>query len=125
MDNAELLLKEAEERLINAQIALKNERYNLCVSESYYTIFYGAKALLSSINIHPKTHSGAMSEFSKHYIKTKHFNIKIGKYYFEFEKNRNKADYDILITFNKFKAENSIEKANTFLKECEKILKKK
>ena len=114
MDNAELLFNEAKERLINAQVALENERYNLCVSESYYTMFYGAKSLLSNINIDPKRHSGTMSEFSKHYIKTKHFDIKIGKYYFEFEKNRNKADYDILITFNKFKAENSLEKANTF-----------
>jgi len=62
-----------------------------------------------------------MSEFSKHYLKTKLLNPKIGKYYFEFEKNRNKADYDILITFNKFKAEHSIEKATKFLEECEKL----
>ncbi|KZX15715.1 HEPN domain protein [Methanobrevibacter cuticularis] len=122
MDSAGLLFNEAEERLINAKIALENERYNLCVSESYYAIFYGAKSLLSSINVIPKTHSGVMSEFSKHYLKTKLFNIEIGKYYFEFEKNRNKADYDILITFNKFKAKNSIDKTTEFLKECEKFL---
>jgi uncharacterized protein (UPF0332 family) len=122
LDNAELLFNEAKERLINALIALENERYNLCVSESYYSIFYGAKALLSLINVSPKSHSGTMSEFSKHYIKTKKFSIDIGKYYFEFEKNRNKADYDILISFNKVKAENSIEKAKIFLKKCEKFL---
>jgi len=122
LDNTILLFNEAKERLINAKIALENERYNLCVSESYYAIFYGAKSLLSNINITTKKHSGAMSEFSKHYLKTKLFNMEIGKYYFEFEKNRNKADYDILITFNKFKAENSIEKASKFLKECEKFL---
>ena len=123
MDNTRLLFNEAKERLINAKIALWNERYNLCVSESYYTMFYGAKSLLSNINITPKKHSGAMSEFSKYYLKTKLFNIEIGKYYFEFEKNRNKADYDISITFNKFKAENSIEKAGMFLNECERILR--
>jgi len=125
LDNAELLFKEAKERLINAQIALENERYNLCVSESYYAIFYGAKSLLSTINITTKTHSGAMSEFSKQFIKTNRFTTEIGKFYFEFEKNRNKADYDVLINFNEFKAKNSIVKAKTFLMECEKILKKK
>ncbi|MDR2545465.1 MAG: HEPN domain-containing protein [Methanobrevibacter sp.] len=52
---------------MNTKIALENERYNLCVSESYYAMFYAAKLLLSKINIAPKTHSGAMNEFSKHY----------------------------------------------------------
>jgi len=85
-------------------------------------MFYGVKSILSNINIIPKKHSGDMSEFSKHYLKTKLFNMEIGKYYFEFEKNRPKANYGILITFNKFKAENSIEKATKFLKECEKFL---
>jgi uncharacterized protein (UPF0332 family) len=123
LDNTELLFNEAKERLINAKIALENERYNLCVSESYYAIFYAAKSLLSKINITPKTHSGVMSEFSKHYLKTELFSTNIGKYYFEFEKNRNKADYDILISFNKYKAEYSIEKATKFLEEYEKLKK--
>jgi uncharacterized protein (UPF0332 family) len=67
LDNVDLLFNEAHERLINAKMALKNERYNLCVSESYYSVFYGAKSLLSIIGITPKTHSGTMSEFNKHY----------------------------------------------------------
>jgi len=121
----ELLLNEAKERIVNGKILLKNERYNLCVSETYYAMFYGAKALVSLENIAPKTHTGTMSEFSKHYVKTKTFPINLARKYFQFEENRNKADYDVIVKFNKTKAESSLEDANSFIKECEKIIKEK
>jgi len=117
-----LLLDEAKERIINGKILLKNERYNLCVSETYYAMFYGAKALVNLKNITPKTHTGTMSEFSKYYVKTKIFPINLARKYFQFEENRNKADYDVIVQFNKSKAESSIEDAIFFIKECERII---
>ena len=91
MDNSRLLFNEAKEKLINAKIALENERYNLCVSESFMLCFMELNHYYQ-ISISLLKNIGAMSEFSKHYLKTKLFNMEIGKYYFEFEKNRNKAD---------------------------------
>ena len=123
MIEAQLLLDEAKERITNGKILLENERYKLCVSETYYAMFYGAKALVTLKNITPKTLSGTMSEFSKHYVKTKIFPINLARKYFQFEENRKKADYDVIIQFNKPKAESSLEVAISFIKECEKIIK--
>ncbi|MCL2116460.1 MAG: HEPN domain-containing protein [Methanobrevibacter sp.] len=55
MEESELFIKEASERLINAKILFDNERYNLCISEVYYSMFFSVKALLKLKNKNSQT----------------------------------------------------------------------
>jgi uncharacterized protein (UPF0332 family) len=124
LDEVELFIKESSERLINAKILFDNERYNLCVSEVYYSMFYATKALLKFKNKEAKRHGGIMNLFSRIYVQNDEFSKDIAKLYFRSEKKRLDADYESIIHFNKKQAENSIEDGKIFLGECKKYLSK-
>jgi uncharacterized protein (UPF0332 family) len=124
LDEVELFIKESSERIINAKILFDNKRYNLCISEIYYSMFYAAKALLKFKNKKAKRHAGIMNLFSKEYVQTNEFSKDIAKLYFRSEKKRIDADYESIIQFNRKQAENSIEDGEIFLKECKKYISK-
>ena len=124
MEELRLFIKESQERLINAKILLNNERYNLCVSEVYYSMFYAVKALLELKNKKAKRHVGTMNLFSKEYVLSNEFPKDIAKLYFRSEKKQNDADYESIIQFNRKQAENSISDGEKFLEECKKSISK-
>jgi len=61
-------LERAYESLESAKILFENEKYNASISQTYYTMFYASKALLSLKKIYPKTHRGVISEFGLKFV---------------------------------------------------------
>ena len=121
MSDSKNLFNEAYERLNNAKYLYDGERYNLSVSESYYTMFYGAKALIALKNLNSKTHSGVMNLFSLNYVHDADFNPNTARLYFRAEQKRINADYDVIINYDYKRAKKAIKNVEEFLKECEKF----
>lgn len=61
-------LKRAEEKLKSAHILFDNNMFADSVSESYYSMYHAAKALLSLKNIYPRTHAGLVSQFGLKFV---------------------------------------------------------
>jgi len=55
-------LEKAESRLDTATFLLDNRKYETSVSEAYYAMFHGAKALLLTAGSRPETHAGTATE---------------------------------------------------------------
>lgn len=69
MDEAELLIKEAESKLMSAKILHENGRYSDAISRAYYSMHYVALALLTTKNIYPKTHKGVIAQLGLEFVK--------------------------------------------------------
>ena len=116
-------LKSAQERLEAAQILLKNDKYLDAVNRIYYSVFNSTKAILHSIGKDAKTHSGLMSEFSLHLVKTKKLDQKFGKTLRYILEARESSDYKIAAIFDKDEVEEMYADAKEFLEEARRFVK--
>ena len=83
-----------------AHILGENGFWNSAVNRLYYAAFYAVNALLVDNEIHARSHSGAKSQFSLHFIKTKKLDIKYGILFSELFDWRQKGDYENLFEFD-------------------------
>lgn len=73
MEDKEILMKRAYEKLEVAKNLLNDDYYSDAVSRAYYAMFFAARALLSEKNIFPKTHKGVISQFSLNFCERGRF----------------------------------------------------
>lgn len=70
MSEIQLYLKRAHYDLEAAQSNLGQGFYGVAVNRSYYAMFYAASALLASEGLARSKHSGVISAFGEHFVKT-------------------------------------------------------
>ena len=71
-ENRELIqyrFGKASETMQEVKFLFENQLWNNAVNRLYYRCFYAVGALLASVNVYTKTHSGASQMFSLHFIK--------------------------------------------------------
>jgi len=115
LDEAELLIEEAESKLGSAKILYEKGRYSDAISRAYYSMHYSARALLSTKNIFPKTHKGIIARFGLDFVKKgiiEGYHIKAMS---TARESRERADYGIGYNFIKEEAESVIDDADRFL----------
>jgi uncharacterized protein (UPF0332 family) len=122
LDEIKLIFCTALETLEDSQIALDNERYKMSINRSYYATFYAAKALLTKKGLKSKTHSGAISQFSLHYVKEDIFDENIFKLFPNLENDREDVDYDFHTKITRKDAKSCLNDAKIFIEECKKFL---
>ncbi len=113
MDEADLLIEEAESKLESAKILYKNGRYSDAVSRAYYSMHYAARALLSTKNIFPKTHKGVIARLGLEFVKEgiiEEYHLKAMS---TAKESRERADYGTGYEFTEEEAEGIIEYAET------------
>ena len=123
------------------QIEEETTFYSSVISHSYYTIFYGAKAILFIKNIKtemPDVHKKTYEAFDEHFVKTGILDMGLLKIYqkmiiradellqiFKDEKwKRGHFTYQTIPQANKEPAEQSIQNALTFIKNIKLILER-
>jgi uncharacterized protein (UPF0332 family) len=123
LDEAGLLIKEAESKLISATFLFEKRMYSDAISRAYYSMHYSARALLSTRNIFPKTHKGVIAQLGLEFVKE---GI-IEEYYLKAistaREIRERADYGIGYEFTHEEAESVIEYAQRFLGMVKKAIK--
>jgi len=124
LDEYDLLLKTAYEKVEASKILFENKFYADSVSRAYYAMFFAARALLSLKNIYPRTHRGVLAQLGLEFI-TKGYLDKISaKALSTAMEDREDADYGILSEITKEESKQIIEDTKRFIGNIEKAIEK-
>ena len=93
MPKTDLVL--AAETLSAAEYLLRGGYSNDAVSRAYYAMFYTARALLASHNLHPKGHKGLILQFGLEFVKTGFIEETYGRALSHAKERRETVDYNI------------------------------
>ncbi len=63
-------MEKAKDDLDTAEIMLDNKKYSQSINRSYYAIFHALRSLLAFSKFDSQKHSGIISYFNLHFIKT-------------------------------------------------------
>ncbi len=109
------LLKKANERIESAELLYKHEKYNDAISRSYYAFFDTTSALLITKGLFAKTHSGLITLFGLHFIKTDLIPAKFARLFRRVKTAREEADYEALKKFTKAETKQILDSAKEFV----------
>ena len=118
-------LEKAHKAIKSAELLYDAKDFHGSTNRSYYAAFHALTALLSTDGIFRSKHSGIVSEFRKHYIKTglldTNLSDKIGK----LKDTRERSDYDTFSVISKSETAQQIEYAKDILNTVECYLERK
>ena len=114
-----------KEALEDAKIMYDNGRYKNALNRAYYAIFHAIRAVNALDSYDSSKHSGVISYFNQHYVKTGIFSKELSKIIREASENREKADYLDFFVASKEQAEKQIARAQLFLDCIDQYLNKK
>jgi hypothetical protein len=117
-------LKRSRQHLKSARDLLRNDDYADSISRSYYAIFQSARALLAINGLDSRKHSGVVSLFNRHFIKSgkldKHWAVILK----DARRSREMADYTEIAEFSRQDAEEQIADAEAFVLAVENLIAK-
>ncbi len=114
-------LLRAKETLDDAKYAMDGNRLNMAVNRLYYACFYSNLALLSTKGLHTKSHDGAKTMLSLHFVNTGILSREFASTYGKLFNTRITGDYDIFPEFTMEDVEILYVKASAFITEVEKL----
>lgn len=115
---------QADETITAAKELLANGHYKDAVNRSYYAMFYCGLGLLAGKKLGSSKHSGVLSLFSQHFVKTGMFSAELGRHLREAFELRQKCDYREFVEIEKEQVEEVIANAGRFIKEAHGALDK-
>jgi uncharacterized protein (UPF0332 family) len=106
----------ATEELETAKILVDMGRYRLCLSRSYYAMYYMSQALLLSEGFEASTHKGLIKLLGLHFVKTGKISNDLAKSLASAYDDRQMSDYNIRFEPTKDEALDAISEAQKFIK---------
>ena len=110
-----LYLENAQEMLVVARLMLNNDFYTSTINRAYYAIFYAANALLITKNLSSNKHSGVISAFRQHFVKTGLISPEYSAIYGQVMGNRHTSDYELESPITKETAKLDLTDAEIFV----------
>lgn len=110
-----LYIENAKEALDVAQLNMDNDFYAAAINRAYYAIFYAANALLATKKLARSKHSGVLSAFRQHFIKTGLLASGLSEIYGQVMDDRHEGDYEIITATSKEDAEVDVRQARQFV----------
>lgn len=117
-------LKRCKQHLKSARDLVRNDDFADSISRSYYAIFQAARALLALEGLESRKHSGVVSLFNRHFVKTGRVDKRLGVILKDAKRSREMADYTELAEFPREDAEGQIADAEVFIREVESLISK-
>ena len=118
----EYRLMQADETLIAAKELSANGHYRDAVNRAYYAMFYCGLGLLAAKKLGSSKHSGVLSLFSRHCVKTGLFSNESGRHLREAFELRQKCDYREFVKIEREQAEEVLRNADKFIAEARQTL---
>jgi uncharacterized protein (UPF0332 family) len=115
-------LKRSKQHLKSARDLLRNDDFADSISRSYYAVFQAARALLALEGTESRKHSGVISLFNQHFVKTKRVDKQLGVILKDARRSREMADYTELAEFSREDADEQIADAEVFIQAVEKLI---
>jgi uncharacterized protein (UPF0332 family) len=111
----QLYLERAHQDLRAAESNLQQGFYAVAVTRAYYAMFYAASALLASKGIARSKHSGVMSAFGEHFVKSGLIEPEYARMLGNAFDSRLDSDYDITFLVERDLAEDVLRDAKRFV----------
>lgn len=92
-------LKRAEDAAVSAELLFNNGLVADAISRLYYAVFHMLRGLLLTKGLQPKTHEGALTLFSLHFVREGLFAAADGHIVARLMKYREEADYNSSYVF--------------------------
>ena len=118
-------LEQAWENLNSARKNFEIDELKTANNRAYYCVFHAMRAVIALDEQDFKKHSGIISYFREHYIKTKVFNRQCSDIVSSSSLIRNKSDYDDFYIASKEKADEQLETTKIILSSVEGYLTNK
>lgn len=114
----------ADQALATAQTNLDSEDFRAAANRAYYAIFYAASAVLLTLGIERRRHSGVISAFREHFVRPGIIEAEFSSIYGESLVVREDADYAIEITVGQDTVEPGLRQAHRFVQRMHEHLDK-
>ena len=125
IDLSRYRLEKAKEDLETAGENLDAGKYRASVNRSYYAVFHALRAVTALDHFDSGKHSGIISFFNLHYVKTGVFSKEISRMIDTCYRLREKADYDDFFLVSKEDALQQMEKATSIVRSVEAYISSK
>lgn len=112
----------AKNKLQSAELLLDQLHYADAVSRAYYALLHGARALLATKGLDSKKHSGVISLFNRHFVKTGIVPKRLGKLLLNAKDIREESDYNEFYVVSKQDTVDLVEQAKDFLEIIAKLI---
>ncbi len=119
---AEYRISQAEETLEVAKELHAGGHYRDAVNRAYYAMFYCGLGLLATRELGSSKHSGLLSLFSLHFVKTGIFSKESGRYLREAFELRQQCDYREFVEIQAEQVSEVVEHAEKFVHESRELL---
>ena len=119
---AEYRFSQAEETLAAAKKLQAEGYYRDAVNRAYYAMFYCGLGLLATRELGSSKHSGVLSQFSLHFVKTGLFSKESGRYLREAFELRQRCDYREFVEIQQEQVNEVIQHAEKFMHESRELL---
>jgi len=94
------------------------------MNRTYYSVLYGAKALLATKAVDSSKHSGVATLFYREFIEPGIVSRNAGRILNQLLRKRLKGDYTDFYSFPKEEIEKALKEADSFLAEIKRVLNK-
>lgn len=122
LESIHLRMGLAQDKLTLARKLAVDGYYNDAVSKAYYAMFYASRALLLAVGQDPHKHTGVVSLFGEHFVKTGKADAKFGRTLAVAKRLREESDYDERKHATKEEAEQAVADADEFIREIQRLL---
>lgn len=124
IDLANYRISDAKEKIESAKILLHEKHFKDSLSRSYYAMFSAVRALLALKEVDSSKHSGIISLFNQHFIKTNIIDASYGRMLRKAQYSRERSDYGDYVIVTLDEAQNQLHNAEQLIVEIERVLKK-
>lgn len=117
-------LQRARETLASAKVLEDSHFYYGAINRLYYACFYAVTALLATRDLSSSKHSGVLSLFNRHLVKTGLVSTKLGEFYGDLFDTRHEGDYTDFAEFTPEEILDLYNVAATFVDEIARLAEK-
>lgn len=115
-------LNNSKEKLGSAKLLLENGKFKDSISRSYYAMYTAARALLATKHLDSSKHSGVISLFNQHFVKTGVVARDLGRILMKGKDLRQDGDYKDFVETSMKEAQDQYSDAEKFIDQIEDTL---
>jgi uncharacterized protein (UPF0332 family) len=116
-------IQKAHRFLEDAELLLKEKRWESSINRSYYAVLSAAKAMLILFGIDPKTHEGVKKMINKQLVLEGLLSKEQGKWFRNLLFEREDVDYADYVSIDSSDAKSAFRNATKFLKKANALIK--
>jgi uncharacterized protein (UPF0332 family) len=117
-----LEMEKANRFLKQAAMMCDMEQWDIAANRYYYACFHAVQALFVHNGLSTRRHSGMLTQFGLHFIKTGIIEDRLGAFLTRMEQLREKGDYNCLFDVTKDELLTFVEPAKELIEKIEQLI---